>query len=153
MNIKMLRAVLMVLLFLNFILIFMLSAQEGTMSSGISGEITKSVISIFKMDSGYYHVIETIVRKSAHFMLYMLSGILSFGILKTYKLDSKLKVSISILICTFYATFDEIHQLFVEGRSGLLSDVFIDMVGATFGIIIVIMTSKVFSKKRKNIKK
>ena len=36
----------------------------------------------------------------------------------------------SVLFCVLYASFDEFHQLFVDGRCGQLSDVIIDSSGS-----------------------
>ena len=38
------------------------------------------------------------------------------------------------LIAALYAASDEIHQLFVPGRSGQLSDVILDSAGALAGV-------------------
>lgn len=47
-----------------------------------------------------------------------------------------LKSFLAIIICILYATSDELHQLFVMGRSCELRDVFIDSLGSVSGIII-----------------
>ena len=51
-----------------------------------------------------------------------------------------------------YAISDEIHQLFVPGRSGQVRDVLIDSAGSLLGIIIVMAFEKLlikFNKKHK----
>lgn len=58
--------------------------------------------------------------------------------------NSKILI-ISILMCVIYACSDEIHQLFVFGRSGEIRDVLIDFIGSFIGILIVYK-----SYKRKN---
>ena len=40
-----------------------------------------------------------------------------------------------LTFCFIFAFFDEYHKTFVEGRTGQLFDVFIDTIGAIFGII------------------
>ena len=42
---------------------------------------------------------------------------------------------LSFLVTAVYAATDEFHQLFVEGRSGAVSDVFVDSAGACIGIL------------------
>ena len=44
---------------------------------------------------------------------------------------------ISLLICLIYAFSDEIHQLFVLGRSGEFRDVLIDFCGSILGYFII----------------
>ena len=44
----------------------------------------------------------------------------------------------------FYAVFDEIHQMFIPGRTGMIQDIGIDTLGAFFGILIVISIIKIY---------
>lgn len=46
---------------------------------------------------------------------------------------------IALIICMLYAISDELHQLFIPGRSAEIRDVFIDSFGATVGIFIYIL--------------
>ena len=69
------------------------------------------------------------VRKTAHFTLYFLLGLTYISLLKEFNLNDK-KLLIYIIIFVFiYACSDEIHQLFVPGRSGEITDVLIDTTG------------------------
>ena len=45
-------------------------------------------------------------------------------------------ILLSIGISFLYACSDEIHQLFVPGRSGNILDVLIDTVGASVGVLV-----------------
>ena len=49
--------------------------------------------------------------------------------------DKKL-VLLSVFLAFLYACSDEIHQLFVPGRSGQVSDVLLDTLGSFTGIMI-----------------
>lgn len=56
----------------------------------------------------------------------------------------KLKAAISMivygwLIATIYAATDEFHQLFVDGRACLFTDVMIDSAGAAFAAVIILL--------------
>ena len=44
-----------------------------------------------------------------------------------------------------YAITDEIHQLFVPGRSGMIKDVFIDSLGIITGVIICLIIIKIIN--------
>ena len=46
---------------------------------------------------------------------------------------------ISFIICFLYASSDEFHQLFVPGRSGQVTDIFIDMIGVVLGLLLVFL--------------
>ncbi len=80
------------------------------------------------------------VRKCAHFTEYLLLGILSFLSFRQLcfptKQHQKLYWLIAVGYCTLIASADETIQLFVEGRSGQLSDVMLDCTGAICGILL-----------------
>ncbi len=75
-----------------------------------------------------------VVRKCAHFFEFFLLGFLVLNFIKYYK---KLNIKIiiyCILFCIIYAISDEIHQLFVSGRSCEIKDIIIDSSGSISGI-------------------
>ena len=76
------------------------------------------------------------IRKIAHGSVYFILAILVCFSLSNYNLDIKKFIIISFLICFFYSISDEIHQLFVLGRSGEIKDVIIDSIGSFIGIMI-----------------
>lgn len=55
----------------------------------------------------------------------------------------------SMLICTGYAVFDEIHQSLVPGRGASIKDVVLDVVGVLIGIAIWSVFQKVLLTWRK----
>ena len=69
------------------------------------------------------------VRKSAHFTLYFILGILVFLFVKEFTVISYKVVLISVIVVLLYSISDEVHQLFVPGRSGEVLDVMIDTMG------------------------
>ena len=77
------------------------------------------------------------VRKTAHFTVYTILGVLVYLFTRTFEGKNWKKVLISIGFAFLYACSDELHQLFVSGRSGEIKDILIDSCGATFGVIIV----------------
>jgi len=84
-----------------------------------------------------------IVRKIAHFTLYSILGILIFNILRdSKKLTSRKQILISLLFTALYATTDELHQLFISGRSGQLRDILIDSTGGLTGILLLFFARK-----------
>ena len=58
----------------------------------------------------------------------------------------KYTLAMSILFSFLYACTDELHQIFVPGRSAQFRDVLIDTLGASFGIAITYLTIKFFTK-------
>lgn len=59
----------------------------------------------------------------------------------------------SLIIGVTYAASDEMHQLFVPGRSGKLADILIDSLGIITGIIFFLLIIKVLEKIIKDLKK
>ena len=124
-------------------LVFYLSNQISDESSKLSGGITQAILNFFNILEGktleQQSAIETVVRKLAHFSIYALGGILILLHVNLYKIKTNKKVIISWLIGTAYAITDEIHQLFISGRSGEIRDVCIDSLGVITGIIIFLI--------------
>lgn len=120
------------LLFLWLVLIFYMSSQVATTSSGLSSIFVEP---IRPYAPGFAEgILTTLVRKSAHIFLYFVLGILIYNVLRGHKLSSKKLVSYSVLFAGLYAVTDEIHQSFVPGRSAEVRDVIIDTIGAALGV-------------------
>lgn len=54
---------------------------------------------------------------------------------------------IAWIFATAVAAFDEVHQVFVPGRAGMVSDVFLDAAGALVGVLLTTLASRLFSRK------
>lgn len=81
-------------------------------------------------DVNYY------LRKTAHFTEYAVLGVLSFNVLRFYDLKKRKRIIYALIFCMIYATSDEIHQIFSNGRSPMVTDILIDSSGSLFGILI-----------------
>lgn len=127
---KLKRLILLVLIIIWAILIFGLSGQNGTESSGLS----RKVVEIFTKNEEIIDRVEPYIRKVAHFSEYGLGGVLFTLLLATYKWTDRKIMFISILLGVWYASMDEIHQLMVEGRNGSIVDVYIDTLGFSTGV-------------------
>ena len=122
-------------------IIFILSNSPSDESSKLSGKAMDLTIvkaaKLFKSNKSNTSIkakYSTLVRKTAHFVEYMILGIIVSIILLILKIDEPV---FPIFICFLYATTDEIHQLFVKGRTCRLLDVVIDTLGASLGTVIV----------------
>lgn len=112
------------------LVIFLFSNQDGSTSTSLTNGILEKYL--FFVDSDIFFMI---IRKMAHITEYFILGILVLNFINEFKIDKKIVVS--ILICSILASFDELHQLFIPDRTGCLLDVFIDMIGASLGILIL----------------
>ena len=153
------KSIFIVLLVLWMGFIFSMSSENAEKSSNTSGQTIRVVLSAVpgfeeQPEEGKVNIIEKlqfIVRKSAHFIGYMILGILASGLILYYGNINK-KYLLAFLICVIYAISDEIHQLFVPGRAGQVRDVLIDSAGSFLGIILVMAFVKLlikFNKKHK----
>ena len=79
---------------------------------------------------------EFIFKKSGHLFVYSVLAIIWILTLDKNKLVN------SFLYSFAYAFTDEIHQIFVPNRTGLLRDVYIDALGILAGIVLFIFYSK-----------
>ena len=88
-----------------------------------------------------------LIRKSAHFIAYLVLGFLVSHAMKSEVHPAKWGGA-SLLLCAAYAISDEFHQLFVPGRGPMLKDVLIDGLGAAIGIILYISVRKLWAYGR-----
>ena len=120
-------------------LIFKFSSQPAVKSSKLSGKVTNvNVKAIEKVKPNTkFNIVEFhhMVRKNAHFFIYLVLGILTLNALRKSGVKGYKGIIFALLICFLYAISDEIHQTFVPGRTGMVKDVFIDTAGATVGIL------------------
>lgn len=118
------------------ILIFYFSSESGVQSSETSGFLVQISHHFFPGLS--LSIMTCVIRKCAHMFLYLILSILVINAIK----PRKQYILISFLFCLFYACTDEIHQLFVIGRSGSIQDVLVDMVGVLIGIVFMHLLQK-----------
>lgn len=173
---KIRRIIFLILIIINCITIFYFSNQEADTSSSSSGRVVNFVMKVlpqFKNMEEHQkehianEILQPIVRKMAHFSIYTLLGFLTINFAlackeKTwiYNADEKClplqlkesrnkRILYSWLFGTLYAISDEIHQLFISGRSCEFRDICIDSLGVLTGITIMIIIIKIFRKIKK----
>lgn len=135
------------------ITIFYFSSRNTIESNGTSKGLIKYFVTIYekvtKSNVNEELIINKLnypVRKLAHFSIYFLLGIIIYLLFLQTNLKRKLLISISL--CIIYASFDEVHQLFVFGRTAQLLDVFIDSMGSLLGILLLKIGSDRHDKKQ-----
>ncbi|MGP4073237.1 VanZ family protein [Piscibacillus sp. B03] len=116
-------------------LIFYLSHQPAKSSQKLSSSVTDAVFGRHKGTkmSQLHHYI----RKGAHFFVYFVLGVLIMIALLVSGWSDLNAVGITFVVCSIYAMSDEFHQRFVPGRGAQVSDVLIDVAGASLGILLV----------------
>ena len=110
-------------------LIFWFSSAGHDVSSGQSTGVLRIIQSATTLTPS-----ETLVRKLAHFTLYFTLGALLVVTLYSYRQPHRRAALLAVGIAALYAASDELHQHFIAGRSGQLSDVLLDTIAASIGI-------------------
>lgn len=115
----------------------------------------------------YSNQVQKIVRKNAHYFLYMLGGILLSVFFYVNSNENRIKentnetritarkyhifsksIFYAMIIGILYACTDEFHQKFVPGRTYSIKDVFIDSLGIITGSIIFILLKYTITKRK-----
>lgn len=149
-----LRIVFALLTIACMVMIFRFSMEDSDKSSKTSGKVTERAVEVFvkdydelpkKKQETIRSKADHIVRKCAHYSIYMLLGFmasLTVGKRKIFSITSACVLG----FCFLYACSDEIHQHFVPGRACAFKDVMIDTSGAVTGIIFSLLLITIASK-------
>lgn len=141
---KIKRIIYTTLLLIWMLIIFLFSNQNADNSQSTSDRVANFIIDVVEVitnkeisDDDRNSFVEDsrfIIRKTAHFTIYFVLGILICLTLTSYQINNR--IVFSIIFCLLYVCSDEIHQMFSDGRTFKLLDILIDSVGASIGILI-----------------
>lgn len=150
---KQIKQMLILPVIIWMIIIFKFSNEPATVSGNTSSNVTKIIVSIFtskditeEQKNELIEKLDPMIRKLAHFSLYTIGGILILLYINIYKLEESKKIVYSIAIGSIYSCTDEIHQIFIPGRSGEFTDVMLDSIGIATGVCICLTIIKVINK-------
>ena len=121
-------------------MIFLFSAQDADASKSQSGLFVSLVDGLVGDMSEDW--LTFLTRKAAHIFLYFVLGILAYNAVRLHGLSLRRAVLLSIAIALVYAVCDEIHQLYIPGRSGEIRDVLIDTTAASMGVAGYVLLDK-----------
>ena len=132
----------------TLVFIFQNSLQPAAESSQKSENVMNSVKPLFEFFLGRGYVTEHIVRKTAHFIEFMVLGaeLMLLAILSLNKLRFQ-----NLINCLFsglaIAVTDESLQMLTD-RGPLVQDILLDFCGVFTGVLIVLLIKPLFRKKR-----
>jgi VanZ family protein len=133
------------------VFIFNLSSQEVEQSNKLSTGVTEVIVeTIEKVAPNADLDVKSInhkVRKNAHFFAYLVQAILAINAFRRSGVYGYRSIILAAALCVTYAISDEVHQLFVPGRGGLVKDVIIDSAGVIAGIGLYLIVSKIINWK------
>ena len=134
-----------------------MSSEPAVISSERSEGISKKIIDFFTSllrlegedKAAVIDKFEHFLRKGAHMFSYLVLSVLtSCFALSFEEIKIHLGILLSMSFTLVYALSDEIHQLYVVGRAGRLSDVMIDMIGASIGLLLVFFVRRLIKSKK-----
>ena len=135
-----------ILVIIWMFVIFNFSSQNGPKSTNTSDVVTSMVVNVTTSVTNKNVSREEVkkrvedstflVRKMAHFTEYLILGILVLQLLSDYTKINKRMLIVSLIICYLYSVSDEVHQIFIPGRTAKVLDTFIDGAGSLVGITI-----------------
>lgn len=139
-----------ILLIVCMIVIFFFSSENANKSTIRSVNTSKEVINVVTNNSveeeelnSITHDYFNVFRKSAHFIEYFILGLLVINVIKDYYKVSFKYIVIAIILCFIYSVSDEIHQIYVLGRSCQIKDMFIDTIGSSVGVCLYYFIIKI----------
>ena len=150
-NVSIKQVIGLLLIIIWMVIIFLFSNQQGNASSVTSNKVTKEIIEVLpstkhleeNQKNEIVKKVNPIMRKIAHYTIYLVGGILIMFFISTIVQSEKRGVLFSVLIGLVYAITDEIHQMFMDGRTAKITDVFIDTLGVITGVVIYITIKKI----------
>ena len=142
---------------LVMVVIFFFSHQTAIQSALLSDGLSETILDKLDYDDQQkainFVLLKIYIRKFAHFFLFtVLGAFLTCAAVNINTEKQPAKYIIIALIGLFYGAFDELHQLFMEGRSSEVIDVFLDFFGVITGIVLaqlILKIIQIIAKKRK----
>lgn len=124
------------------------SSQTGSesqaMSDGVLEAMGYDIQNSLMTVSG---VLSVLVRKGAHmFAFFVLTGALAFALRRLVK-RPVLRGAAALALCAVLAGLDEFHQTFIPGRSGLPTDVLVDLAGGVCFLLLWALARFVWARR------
>ena len=123
------------------------SCQPGDESAGSSWALARRIRPVLRLDdtASVLYYINFVIRKMAHFGLFAALGFGLYGSLQGQERVPPFRGA--VLLGAAYAALDELHQRFVPGRAGRLTDVLLDSCGVLFGVAVSWFLLRRFRKR------
>ncbi|MEC9490758.1 MAG: VanZ family protein [Halanaerobiales bacterium] len=117
--------------------IYSFSAQSAEESSRLSAGLSKVIYRVITEEVGLkvqLSSFHSFLRQGAHFFIFFLLALLLVNAFRVSGYELEKAIIYTLLISLAYAGLDEIHQIYVPGRTAELKDVFVDGLGIVSGI-------------------
>lgn len=140
--------------------IFRFSSEDAKKSTETSGKVVRTVAEVVvpsykkmtpKEQDSFVESVMNTVRKAAHFTIFACLGLWLWFLTSRYRKSFILPLAVGI--SALYACTDELHQIFVSGRSGQIKDVLIDTAGAFAGALTALILFLIWQKLKNKVTK
>lgn len=138
-------------------MIFFFSSQPAYASTASSSRLSRLLLSLadlwgmISLENSDIAALclqmEMPIRKSAHVFEFIVLNLSILYALHVWSMRGLRWVAAAWTITVLYACTDEIHQLFVPGRAGMVTDVMIDSMGVT--LISIFLLLRLHRRKKK----
>ena len=149
------QTILLMLIIIICAIIFCFSNQPADESSNTSGGFIKFLLEINPFTTNLEETqkielqenLSHIIRKCAHFTEFFILGVLMYWTLEKWFVIHRARLG--LILCMLVAAMDETIQLFVEGRSGQVTDMLLDSSGSLVGICMVLVLNKCLARRQR----
>ena len=157
------KILLLILVLIGCITIFCFSEFSAGESTKQSRGVTYNILKVLNRNklsekelTKFTKKVNPVIRKIAHFSIYMILAIFTYMFIEELNIKSKSEkerlrknILYTCIFCIIYAIFDEIHQIYVPGRTGKAIDVIIDTLGSCMGITLLLVNNIIKRKGKK----
>jgi VanZ family protein len=95
--------------------------------------------------------IHYVIRKCAHLTEYAILALLFWRAIRQPRRDDVRpwrwdQAGLALALVFLYAASDELHQVFVPDRTGMVSDIFVDSTGGAIGLLLLNLLGRMFKR-------
>ncbi|NLM49843.1 MAG: VanZ family protein [Clostridiaceae bacterium] len=117
---------------------------QSSLTGDMSGDLSDSIVYVIQGALSYLHIeadplqLGALIRKLAHFFEFFILGVLLYN---TFASRGRKESAVKIKTQyggLFIACCDELIQVYSQGRSSSILDVFIDFSGVIFSLLVII---------------
>lgn len=131
------------------VFIFSNSAKPAVISSEQSGGVLDFICTLFNIsDPSAAGLTQYLIRKAAHLTEFAIQAFFLTLFFGTRNKGLRVFFIYVLFVGLFTACTDELIQLFFEGRSSEIKDVFIDFSGTVIGFFAALFVGKIIKKLR-----
>ncbi len=102
------------------------------------------------LSAAHVEVLHYLFRKACHLSEYAILAMLLWRAIHSHRRNNHHwlwpEAGLAVAIVFLYAATDELHQVFVPTRTGMVSDIFIDTGGGAAGMLLLWMAGKLFKR-------